>query len=84
MRRRTAAVRSIRQDRPSPVYPWVIVGQNESIAWGLTTTVMDFSDVYIETLVKDAGGNPTGVMFRGEEVPFIRTPVHHQLQRRHQ
>ncbi|MBT8208222.1 MAG: penicillin acylase family protein, partial [Acidimicrobiia bacterium] len=54
--------------------PWVIVGQNESIAWGLTTTVMDFSDVYIETLVEDAGGNPTGVMFNGEEVPFIREP----------
>ena len=54
--------------------PWVIVGQNESIAWGLTTTNMDFSDVYIETLVKDAGGNPTGVMFRGAEVPFVRKP----------
>jgi len=54
--------------------PWIIVGQNASIAWGLTTTVMDFSDVYIETLVKDGDGNPTGVMFRGEEVPFIRVP----------
>lgn len=52
--------------------PWVIVGQNESIAWGLTTTVMDFSDVYIETLVKDTDGNPSGVLFKGEEVPFIR------------
>jgi penicillin amidase len=52
--------------------PWVIVGQNERIAWGLTTTYMDFSDVYIETLVKDGNGNPTGVMFRGEEVPFLR------------
>jgi len=54
--------------------PWVLVGQNESIAWGLTTTVMDFSDVYVETLVKDGDGNPTGVMFNGEEVPFTRTP----------
>jgi penicillin amidase len=52
--------------------PWVIVGQNESIAWGLTTTVMDFSDVYVETLAKDGGGNPTGVMFKGQEVPFTR------------
>jgi len=52
--------------------PWVIVGQNESIAWGLTTTVMDFSDIYVETTVDDAGGNPTGVMFKGDEVPFIR------------
>jgi penicillin amidase len=54
--------------------PWVIVGQNESIAWGLTTTYMDFSDVYIETLVKDGSGNPTGVMFKGAEVPFTRVP----------
>jgi penicillin amidase len=54
--------------------PWVIVGQNASIAWGLTTTVMDFSDVYIETLAKDGEGNPTGVMFNGEEVPFTRVP----------
>ncbi len=54
--------------------PWVVVGQNASIAWGLTTTKMDFSDVYIETLVKDGNGNPTGVMFKGEEVPFIRVP----------
>jgi penicillin amidase len=54
--------------------PWIIVGQNESIAWGLTTTTMDFSDVYIETLSKDGDGNPTGVMFKGEEVPFIRVP----------
>ena len=54
--------------------PWVIVGQNERIAWGLTTTYMDFSDVYIETLVKDGDGNPTGVMFNGEAVPFTRVP----------
>ena len=54
--------------------PWVIVGQNESIAWGLTTTVMDFSDVYLETLVKDGDGNPSGVMFKGQEVPFTRVP----------
>lgn len=54
--------------------PWIIVGQNASIAWGLTTTVMDFSDVYYETLVKDGDGNPTGVMFKGEEVPFTRVP----------
>lgn len=54
--------------------PWVIVGQNESIAWGLTTTYMDFSDVYVETLVEDGSGNPTGVLFEGVEVPFTRVP----------
>ncbi len=50
--------------------PWVIVGQNERIAWGVTTTNMDFSDVYIETLTAD--GN--GVVFRGSDVPFTRVP----------
>jgi penicillin amidase len=54
--------------------PWPLLGQNEHIAWGATTTVMDFSDLYVETLVKDGDGNPTGVMFKGEEVPFIRIP----------
>ncbi|MGB8328652.1 MAG: penicillin acylase family protein, partial [Polyangiales bacterium] len=54
--------------------PWVLIGQNESIAWGMTTTYMDFTDVYVETLVKDSSGNPTGVMFKGAEVPFTRVP----------
>jgi penicillin amidase len=52
--------------------PWPLLGQNEDIAWGATTTVMDLSDLYIETLVKDGDDNPTGVMFKGEEVPFVR------------
>ena len=52
--------------------PWPLIGQNEDIAWGATTTVMDFSDVYVEELVTDGSGRPTGVMFKGEEVPFIR------------
>lgn len=49
--------------------PWVIVGQNERIAWGVTTTNMDFSDVYVETLTEDGDG----VVFEGEEVPFTRS-----------
>ncbi|MBW2224656.1 MAG: penicillin acylase family protein [Deltaproteobacteria bacterium] len=32
--------------------PWILIGQNESIAWGLTTTNMDFTDVYIEEVVR--------------------------------
>lgn len=54
--------------------PWVLMGQNEDIAWGLTTTYLDLSDVYVERLVTDGDGNPTGVMFKGEEVPFVRVP----------
>ncbi|MDH3653479.1 MAG: penicillin acylase family protein [Myxococcales bacterium] len=54
--------------------PWVLIGQTEGIAWGLTNTFYDLTDVYIEELVKDAEGNATGVMFQGEPVPFKRVP----------
>ena len=54
--------------------PWIVIGQTEKIAWGMTTTSMDFTDVYVEEVVRDAGGNPTGVMFEGEEVDFVRVP----------
>ena len=54
--------------------PLVFVGHNDDIAWGVTTTTMDFSDVYVEQLVTDDDGEPTGVLFRGEEVDFIRKP----------
>jgi len=49
--------------------PWVLIGQNESIAWGFTTTNMDFTDVYEEEVV---GG--TGVRFKGEVVPINVVP----------
>jgi penicillin amidase len=52
--------------------PWIMDGHNEGIAWTGTTAYYDQSDVYIEELVKDAEGNPTGVMFQGQEVPFTR------------
>jgi len=54
--------------------PSVVVGQNESIAWGSTTLFMDVTDWYIEELVTDGDGNPTGVMFEGRGVPFERVP----------
>jgi penicillin amidase len=52
--------------------PWVVLGQNENIAWGSTDTFFDMTDVYIEELVKDTDGNAMGVMFKGEVVPFTR------------
>jgi penicillin amidase len=58
----------------SPGFPRVIMGQNENIAWGSTRTFLDMSDLYIEELVKDTDGNPIGVMFKGEVVPFTRVP----------
>jgi penicillin amidase len=47
--------------------PWIVIGQNEDIAWGATNTFFDMSDVVIETLSEDG----SGVMFEGEVVPFI-------------
>ena len=60
-----------------PGLPWVIAGQNERMAWGPTNTFLDYTDWYVEELVKDAEGRATGVMFQGEVVPFPRS---HSLQ----
>ncbi|MCA9552981.1 MAG: penicillin acylase family protein [Myxococcales bacterium] len=46
--------------------PGILIGQNEDLAWGMTTTFFDMSDVYIETLTPD--GN--GVFFEKGTVPF--------------
>ena len=51
-----------------PGLPSVVIGHNEKISWGMTTTYFDFSDVYIETL----SSSGEGVIFNGEEVPFLR------------
>lgn len=52
--------------------PGAVIGQNEDIAWGATNTGLDFSDVYIEELVKNEQGDPVGVLFNGEVVEFTR------------
>jgi penicillin amidase len=52
--------------------PGAVIGQNEDIAWGATNTGLDFTDVYVEELVKDNDGNPVGVMFNGAVVEFTR------------
>ncbi len=52
--------------------PTPVIGHNEDIAWGATNTGLDFTDVYIEELVKNPSGEPTGVRFKGQEVDFIR------------
>lgn len=48
--------------------PGVIIGQNEHVAWGMTTTYFDQTDVYLETLSPDG----EGVMFNGVAVPFVK------------
>jgi penicillin amidase len=47
-----------------PGLPGVLLGHNEDIAWGATTTYFDQTDVYLETL-NEAGD---AVIFNGEEV----------------
>jgi penicillin amidase len=48
--------------------PWVVLGQNDNVAWGATTTYLDQTDVYLETLTEDG----SGVVFDGADVTFIR------------
>jgi penicillin G amidase len=49
-----------------PGIPSIIIGHNEHIAWGMTTTYFDFTDLYIEELSEDG----EHVIFNGEEVPI--------------
>ena len=40
--------------------PWVVLGQNQYVTWGETTTGFDVTDTYLEQLVPDAS-SPSGV-----------------------
>jgi len=53
-----------------PGLPGILLGHNEQVAWGATTTRFDQADVYMETL------NATGdaVVFDGEDVALDRVP----------
>lgn len=51
-----------------PATPGVIIGHNERIAWGVTTTGYDVTDVYVET--PDPDRPDTHYMHRGESLPF--------------
>ena len=46
--------------------PGVLLGQNEDIAWGATTTYFDATDVYVE----DLNEARTAVIYQGKEVPI--------------
>ena len=55
--------------------PGVVIGQNEHVAWGMTTTYFDQTDVYLETLSPDG----EGVMFNGEAVPFVKKTYSYEV-----
>ncbi|MEJ7732098.1 MAG: penicillin acylase family protein [Polyangiaceae bacterium] len=50
-----------------PGLPSIMIGANESIAWGVTTAYWDLADVYVETLSADG----KSVLLDGDEVPII-------------
>lgn len=52
--------------------PGVVLGINEHVAWGSTTSVLDVTDVYEETVVPCTGSTNGArcVVFRGNQVPL--------------
>lgn len=57
--------------------PGIVLGQNDDVAWGATTTFFDQADVYFETVTNSG----VSVSFEGQDVPvtarqftFNRTP----------
>lgn len=48
--------------------PGIILGYNDSIAWGVTTANHDVTDVYEETITPGESGAPDTVSFNGEQV----------------
>lgn len=50
-----------------PGLPLILTGHNEDLAWGVTTTYYDLTDVYTETLSDDG----KSVKFKGQDVPLL-------------
>lgn len=51
-----------------PGVPGTLIGHNQHVAWGATTTGWDVADVYVETL-NEAGD---AALFEGDYVPLLR------------
>jgi penicillin amidase len=56
--------------------PWVVLGQNQFVTWGETTTGFDVTDTYLEQLVPD-GSSPSGLssLYKGAPEHVIPIPV---------
>ncbi len=59
-----------------PGLPGILLGHNDDVAWGATTTRFDQADVYMETL--NAAGD--AVVFNGNEVPLVSVPQTYQVR----
>lgn len=60
-----------------PGIPGILIGHNDSVAWGVTTAFLDLSDVYVEELNADG----SAVMFNGQEVPILEIEVSFEVAR---
>jgi penicillin G amidase len=54
-----------------PGIPGIILGMNQHVAWGATTSNLDVTDVYRETVAACSGGSGTCVTFQGAQVPLV-------------
>ncbi|MCJ7453486.1 MAG: penicillin acylase family protein [Steroidobacteraceae bacterium] len=56
--------------------PWIVLGQNQYVTWGETTTGFDVTDTYLEQLVPDAS-SPSGLssLYMGAPEHVIPIPV---------
>jgi penicillin G amidase len=56
--------------------PWIVLGQNQYVTWGETTTGFDVTDTYLEQLVPDPS-SPSGVssLYMGAPEHVIPIPV---------
>lgn len=52
--------------------PVNILGWNDDLAWGLTTSSYDVTDLYVETITPGEAGAPDTVLFNGEQVAIER------------
>jgi penicillin amidase len=63
--------------------PWVVLGQNQYVAWGETTTGFDVTDTYLEQLTPDPS-SPTGIstVYMGQLEPVVALPLSFKVNAR--
>lgn len=57
-----------------PGVPGVILGFNEKISWGTTTSLLDVTDFYQERVVVDGSGLPVATIYQGRAEPVTLLP----------
>ncbi len=64
-----------------PGTPSLVIGRNDRMAWGETTSMFDVLDLYLETVTFDGNGKPVSVSYNGNTVDVIE--VVHQFRDGH-